>query len=69
MLEHLDMIQLTFRHRTLSYNELRRVASQNCHSYALERYSKYHSIIDNELFTSTPVVTENRRKKNEYYAT
>lgn len=44
---------------TLSYNELRRIASQNCHSYALERYFDYHGIWDKELFTNMTVVTEN----------
>ena len=45
---------------SLSYNELRRIGSQNCHSYALEKYFKYHSIVDNELFTNMTVVTENK---------
>jgi hypothetical protein len=45
---------------TLSYNELRRIGSQNCHSYALEKYFDYHGILDKELFTNMTVLTENR---------
>ena len=45
---------------TLSYNELRRIGSQNCHSYALEKYFSYHNIFDNELFTNMTTVTENK---------
>lgn len=44
---------------TLSFNELRRVAAQNCHSYALEKYFAYHNILDKELFTNMTVLTEN----------
>jgi len=45
---------------TLRYNELRRIGSQNCHSYALEKYFEYHHIKDDELFTSMTILTENK---------
>lgn len=55
-----DSTYLPTQKDTLQYNELRRIASQNCHSYALEKYFKYHNIMDGGLFTSMTVVTENR---------
>lgn len=45
---------------TLRYNERRRIGSQNCHSYALEKYFTCHKIVDNDLFTSMTVLTENK---------
>ena len=45
---------------TLSYNAMRKTGSQNCHSYALERYFNYYQIKDNTLFTGMTIVTENK---------
>ena len=44
---------------TLRYIELRKTFSQNCHSYALEKYFK-HVGITNDLFNESTVLTENR---------
>jgi hypothetical protein len=44
---------------TINSYELRSIGSQNCHSYALERYLKFHNISGNLLFTNRTVVTEN----------
>ena len=54
-----DSTYVPTQNDTISYNELRRVFSQNCHSYALEKYFTYHNISDNSLFTDMTVVTEN----------
>jgi hypothetical protein len=48
---------------TLSYNALRKSASQNCHSYALEKYFAYHNIVDKSLFTNRTSLKENYHMK------
>lgn len=45
---------------TLRYNELRKTFSQNCHSYALEKYFKSKRVTDDFLFTEWTALTENR---------
>jgi hypothetical protein len=44
---------------TLRYIELRKLFSQNCHSYALEKYFKSLGITD-DLFNDSTVLTENK---------
>jgi hypothetical protein len=44
---------------TLRYNAMRKTASQNCHSYALERYFGYNKIEDQILFTDKTILKEN----------
>jgi hypothetical protein len=46
---------------TLRYNAMRKTASQNCHSYALERYLRYHKVADQVLFTDKTILKENRQ--------
>jgi hypothetical protein len=45
---------------TVMMHNMRRTGSQNCHSYALERYFLTRGIEDGVLFTSMTAVTENR---------
>ena len=44
---------------TLRYTKLRKTFSQNCHSYALEKYFRNVGVTD-DLFNETTVLTENR---------
>lgn len=44
---------------TLRHTEMRKTSSQNCHSYALEKYFKNIGVRD-ELFTGNTVLTENK---------
>lgn len=54
-----DPTYIPTQNDTITYNELRRIASQNCHSYALEKYFKYHNVLDNTLFTDKTILTQN----------
>jgi hypothetical protein len=44
---------------TISHNEMMRISSQNCHSYALEKYFIFYGIKESLLFTDKTIVTEN----------
>ncbi len=44
---------------TLRVYEMRKIFSQNCHSYALEKYFKNAGLNDELLFTEKTVLTEN----------
>ncbi len=46
------------------YLEMMKIASQNCHSYALEKYFDYHNIEDSILFTDKSVLVENKYMKS-----
>lgn len=45
---------------TLRANEMRKTFSQNCHSYALEKYFKNAGIADGLLFTEWTALVENK---------
>ena len=54
-----DPTYIPTKNDTITYNELRRIGSQNCHSYALEKYFKYHNVSENTLFTDKTILTQN----------
>ncbi len=45
---------------TIRFKDLRKTFSQNCHSYALEKYFVHQNISDNALFTEWTSLTENK---------
>ena len=51
------------REDSLRFMNLMETFTQNCHSYALEKYFDYHHIVDS-LFTKRTVVTENMYMDN-----
>lgn len=54
-----DPTYIPTQNDTITYNELRRIGSQNCHSYALEKYFKFHNVSENSLFTDKTILTQN----------